>query len=384
MVSSDFMGRFSLCDRFMVKELLAHFVLGVVVFSLIAFFSDVLLSFLNDLQRVGLDASKAAWLMALQFPKSVALVLPAASFLATLLVFNQLNQTLQLAALRLTGLSLYRLAVPAIALGVLAAGISFWLNDAVIPQCNVTTEAVKQAAVQSGNLPAGNQSFVFRDYDSNTQQLRQLVYVSNYNGQTLGNTTVIDLSKPNVLQLIQARSGQWNPLRWTFNNANLYVIGLTQDLLVFNHLGQFQLNNLITQQNQEDDPSRFRAKFLGFWDLWAAINRREAEGTPVTKGTYIGLWEKLTLPLSCLVIILNAVPLALAPPRSGEQRGFLFALAMMFGFYLVRSLCVALGQAGVFGASASLMLNGVLAAWLPVGVLLVTGVWLLRQKSYVL
>jgi lipopolysaccharide export system permease protein len=371
-----------LSDRHMLNELLTHFALGVLVFSLIAFFSDILLSFLNDLQKVGLDTGKAMWIMALQFPKSVALVLPAASFLAALLVFNHFNQTLQLAALRLTGLSLYRLAMPALALGLIAALVSFWLNDAVIPDCNRSTELIKQEAMQSGQLPGGNRSFVFRDTDEETHQLRQLVYVSEYEGQQLGSTTVVDMSKPNVLQIIQARSGVWTPARWTFDNANLYTMSRQQDLMVFNHFGRFQLDNFVSQQSGEDLDG-FRVKFLGFWDLWQALVQREADGEHVTKGSYITLWEKLTLPLSCMVIIINAIPLALSPPRRGDQRGFLFALVMMFSFYLLRSLCVALGQAGLL-SPGNYWVNGFIAAWLPIAILTVTGLWLLRKKSYVL
>jgi lipopolysaccharide export system permease protein len=380
---SAFTSVLRLVDRHLLHELITHFLLGVAVFSLIAFFSDVLLSFLNDLQKVGLDAGKALWIMALQFPKSVALVLPAASFLAALLVFNHFNQTLQLSALRLTGLSLYRLAMPAMALGLVAGLISFWLNDAVIPECNYTTERIKQEALRSGQLPAGNRSFVFRDMDEDTHQLRQLVYVSEYDGQQLGSTTVVDMSKPSVLQIIQAKSGVWTPARWTFENANLYTISRQQNLMVFNHFGQFQLDNLVAKQTQ-DGLDGFRVKFLGFGALWAAINQELAKGEVVTKTSYISLWEKITLPLSCLVIMLNAIPLALSPPRRGEQRGFIFALVMMFGFYLLRSLCVALGQAGMLTLGQGLWVNGFLAAWLPIAILTVTGLWLLHKKSYVL
>jgi lipopolysaccharide export LptBFGC system permease protein LptF len=212
-----------------------------------------------------------------------------------------------------------------------------------------------------------------------------LVYVADYTGQQLGNTTVVDLSKPNVLQLIQARSGLWTPSRWTFNNANLYTISKAKDLMVFNHFGQFQLDNLVAQQGN-DSQDGFHARFLGFFDLLRTLQQREAAGEKVTKTTYITLWEKITLPLSCLALILNAVPLALAPPRSGEQRGFMFALAMMFLFYLLRSLCVSLGQSGLFalGGILPLAVNGLIAAWLPVLFLAITGLWLLRRKSFVL
>jgi LPS export ABC transporter permease LptG len=381
------MSALKLFDKHMLSELISHFFMGVLVFSLIAFFSDVLLSFLNDLQKVGLDFGRALWIMALQFPKSVALVLPAASFLATLLVFNQFNQTLQLSAFRLSGLSLYRISVPALTLGFMAAVVSFWLTDNVIPQCNQLTEQVKQEALRSGRLPDGNRSMVFRDYDDN-HRLRQLVYVSTTEGgQKLGNTTVVDLSKPNVLQLIQARSGQWTPARWIFNNANLYTISKTNALMIFNHFGRFQLDNLVTaQHNAQENNESFKSKFFGFWDLLSTITQREQQGLRVSKGTYINLWEKITLPLSCLAIMLNAIPLALTPPRSGQQRGFIFALGMMFLFYLLRALFVALGQAGVLtlGGVLPFAVNGLLAAWLPVLVLLFSGLWLLKRKSVVL
>jgi lipopolysaccharide export system permease protein len=333
-------------------------------------------------------------MIGLQLPRTIGMVLPAASFLAVLLVFSQLNGTFQITAMRMNGISLGRLMMPAIALGIMASGLAYGINDYVVPYCNQQTEALKLEALSQGKLPLGRDSFLFEDTDAQNN-LRQLIYVAGYRGNQLQNNTIIDLTRPNVMQVIQSSAGQWFADRWEFTNGNAYTVSNNSDLLVSNHLDHFTVRNLlnvgkatdeqVAQADEERQGLSARASQQPFAQLFNTIKKREALGLPVVKKTYLNLWEKLTLPLSCLVIILTAVPLALTHPRSASSRGFVFALGVLFLYYLLRSLCFALGQSGAFAVGGlALNYSYIVAAWLPLGLTAVLGVALIRRKSSVL
>src|SRR5688500_15269517 len=95
-----------LVDRYIFKQMLDYFLLGVVVFTLIAFFSDTLLKFIREIQKYGIPFTTLLTLIGMQLPRSIALVLPASAFLAVLMVFNQLNNQFEIIAFRMNGISL--------------------------------------------------------------------------------------------------------------------------------------------------------------------------------------------------------------------------------------------------------------------------------------
>ena len=82
----------------------------------------------------------------------------------------------------------------------------------------------------------------------------------------------------------------------------------------------------------------------------------------------------------------GAVPLALNQPRAGNNRGFIFALGVLFLFYVLMGLFEAVGKEGVFtfGGLLSEPVSLMIAAWAPIAVMIALGVALIRRKSHVL
>lgn len=384
-----------LLDRFIFSQLLDFFLLGIVIFTLIGFFSDAFLNFLQDLQKFGISFSTALAMMGLQLPKIVSLVLPASSFLAVLMVYNAMNTTFEIAAIRMNGVSLTRLVMPALILGCMASGLAYGLSDYVVPYCNQQTDRLKNQALQKGSLPMGRDSFMFKDYDEN-HRLQKMIYIGKYDGANLKDSTIIDLTQPAVMQVIQSKSGHWTPEHWEFINANAYTVSKNSDKLFFNHLGAFKVKNLLERDEDKESEREARDRIAQgidvdsdtqpFGELFAVIQKREGLGKKVKNTTYIRLWEKLTLPLSCLMIILTAVPLALAPPRQGGNRGFVFALGVLFLYYVLRSICVNIGQSGqlTLGGLIPMPYALLIATWMPIALIGILGMVLLARKSKVL
>ena len=387
-----------LVDRYILKELVDYFLFGMVIFSLVAFFSDTLLDFIQD---VYIPFGTLLTIIGLQLPKTLALVFPASTFLAVLMVYNQMNNHFEIISMRANGISLYRLVAPALILGVFSTICTYTLYDFVVPYCNKQTEVLKKEALSKGSLPFGRKSFMYPIYDGE-HNLKQLIYIGSYSGHTLGDSTVIDLSKPGVMQVMQAKGGTWYEDKgWTFKNANAYVVSRNTDQSASSHLGEIDFNQLIQATDVEKQLELVRKKRQGididsgtqsFWQMLKRIqtveehNRTAKNKWRVSKKTYINLWERWTLPLSCFVMLLSAVPLAITQPRSDNTRGFIFALMVLFLYYILRSASVALGQSKAFtlGGLIPLIPSLALAAWLPIIVLTAIGVGLLVRKTRVL
>jgi lipopolysaccharide export system permease protein len=73
-------------------------------------------------------------------PEIVKLVSPLAVFLAAIYTVARLSQSMQLAALTMAGVSLYRVALPLAACGALIAGAMLWFNGFVVPPANAVVQ----------------------------------------------------------------------------------------------------------------------------------------------------------------------------------------------------------------------------------------------------
>ena len=410
-----------LVDRYIFKQLLDYFLLGLVVFTLIAFFSDTLLNFIREVRQYGIPLSTMLTMIGLQLPKSVALTLPAASFVAALMVYNQMNNDFEIISMRTGGISLWRLMAPAILLGVLCSIASYLLSDFVVPFANMQTEKLKAVAVNQAMLPTGGSSFMFPGYDRN-HRLQQLIYISKFKGKELGDSTIIDLSKRDVMQVVQARSGRWRQSSWQFNNANVYLVSRDTSHSSSAHFDVFTMSNLINRSDEEEkikelterrekgvDVDPETQSFAGMWtsitkredmrafalahpdkadQLWGKERRREAERMRIAKSNYLDLWSRLTLPLASLVLILSAVPLALTPPRAGNNRGFLYAVVVLFGSYMLYSVSTGWGKQDPLHLETLLNLETstylAMVAWLHIVLMTVFGIILVQRKSKVL
>ncbi len=373
-----------------------YFLLGLVVLSLIAFFSDALMDFIRDIQKYGIPLDTLLTIVGLQLPKTIALVLPASCFMAVLMAYNMLNNNLELITMRMNGISLRRLIKPALILGAVCSLAAYVLYDHIVPYCNAQTERLKEEAISRGTLPYGRESFMYKAYDGN-HNLLQMIYVGNYEGRKLGDSTIIDLSKREVMQVIQAKSGLWHPDKgWKFNNANIYVVAKSSNHSSAGHSETFFVQNLLNKDKRlEKQMERAREIKRGikvdsdaqsFWELFWIIKKREQLNMRVASSSYLKMWEKITFPLSCVVMILSAVALAMTQPRQGNQRGFIFSLGVLFLFYVLLAVAEALGKAGVFtlGGLIPLSWSLMLASWTPVVLMIVLGVGLLVRKSRVL
>lgn len=389
-------------DRYIFKQLLDYFLLGIVVFTLVAFFSDTLLKFIREVQKYGIPFSTLLTMVGLQLPRSIALVMPASAFLAVLLVFNQLNNNFEIVAFRMNGISLWRLMAPALVLGLMCSGLAYWLNDYMVPWCNQKTAEMKRMAISETSLPANGSSFTYPTYDER-HNLTQLIYVSNYQGRHLEDTTILDLSKPNAMQIYQARSGTLDSYQgWSLENVNHYTIVRNQEdttdeqKFSSGHLDSWHLKDLIKNKAKDEKRAEIQEEQLeGTWisneqqsfsEMLQAIKKRESQNGRVARTNYLQLWAKLTWPLSCLVIILSAVPLSITPPRQGSNRGFVYAIIVLFMFYMLHNTFQNIGKSSNLDFLTVLPLPAYLAllAWMPIVIMTVIGCVLIQRKTRVL
>jgi LPS export ABC transporter permease LptG/LPS export ABC transporter permease LptF len=154
--------------------------------------------------------------------------------------------------------------------------------------------------------------------------------------------------------IVQAGSGH-QTLRLDLINGSRHDISSTDpaqyDITAFNS------TVLPIESNQQEDTHLSRRdtpmQALGTSEVW-----RRAHGPGDTRPYSIEFHRRLSFPTACLVLMLVGVPLGLSSKRGGKGSGFAVTLLLVFFYYFMSEIGVALAQqqkvpafAGVWGAN---------------------------------
>ena len=361
----------TLTDKYILKQLIETFLLGIVVFTSLMFASDQFLYLVKQISNYGVPFSVAIKTVILQLPYIIVFTIPMGILLATILTFNKLSTGSELTIMRACGISLTRLAVPVLAFSFSLAILSFFINEFVVPAANLKAQNMLMQAIAEKNLPDGKSNFSFQELDKN-KQIKRLFYINNYEHRKMEGVTVLDLSNPDVIQVIQAKYGTANPSSWGFDEAAMYTIsasGKVMNTAVFKNMN---LNKTFDFSEMKDD---HKAQQLNFFDLAGYIKAKDKEIQPKQSSLLkIMLYEKIALPITSFLIVLIGIPLAISPPRARVNRGLLFSILVIFCYYLIRAVSSSFGEAQI--------LDPFIAAWLPNIIVLTLGSFLFYRKAY--
>jgi len=121
--------------RYIFKEHIGPFFFGlsVIMFILVM---DFILEVLNMIIGKGLNALVILQVFVLNLAWMLALAVPMAVLVSTLMAFGRLSQDNEITALKASGVSLYRLILPPLVASIMVAGGMAIFNDQVLPELN--------------------------------------------------------------------------------------------------------------------------------------------------------------------------------------------------------------------------------------------------------
>src|ERR1700735_1134515 len=129
------MPRITILDRYISKEIVAPFGLGVGLLTF-ALVTGRLLKLTEMVVNHGVSLGDVASLIGYIMPAFLEMTFPMAVLLGVLMGFGRMSGDRELIAARACGMSLYRLAVPVLGFAVMIWAISSWLSFSVRPWAN--------------------------------------------------------------------------------------------------------------------------------------------------------------------------------------------------------------------------------------------------------
>ena len=153
--------RLSLLDRWLLIELLGPLLFFVALFTLLLLTGGVMFELVRQMVDKNLPITIATQVLLFSTPRWLAFSVPMGTLMASLFVYTRLSTNSELTALRSLGVTTARMIAPAMVVAVLMTGLTFVLNDVVVPGSNRFAEVTLQRALgRSLATEKGRTSFI--------------------------------------------------------------------------------------------------------------------------------------------------------------------------------------------------------------------------------
>jgi len=301
----------------------------------------------------GTDPLTMVEYFALGLPKNIAEMAPFALLIATVLALGGLSARSEVVAMRAAGISVLRVVAPLLSLGLLASVVLGWGAMSFVPHANALAARLLNQGMGAEQAVFSRNRIWFKGPDDTIFGIRS----AEADGTTLWGVRILK-NGPNgqVAELTQAERMVYEDGRWALHNGRTVAAnGDDLALLPFDSAPApalrppAELGDVSVPQSE-----------LSYGRLGDYVQRLRADGYDAS-GYQMAQAQRLAYPFSAFVMVLMAIPHGLTPPRSHNlSKGIAISLGLALGFWLIYSLSVALGRAG--------LLPPLLAAWLPLGI----------------
>ena len=342
-----------LIDKYLLRNLmvplgycLAAFTLIYVVFDLF----DNLTDFID---------AKTPLLSVLQFysllmPSVLIFIAPVSLFLAVLYSLSHLTKNNELTAMRSCGISLIRLMMPMIAVGLMASVIVGVVNETIGPWSAYWTHQFVKLQRHKGELSVhvvpmlglvnevAGHDWIIEKFDTHTFEM--------------SNVTLTQKRPDGTAERIQTRQAHWLDGRWWFEE--LVTQNYDRD---GNPMGLLQFELRKEMKNIRETPTDFineikDPEFLSASEILNFLKTHRLSNEKIAQRK-VDFHSRLAMPWTCLIVALLGIPFGAQTGRKGAFLGIFLALSLFFGLYVLVNVGVALGKKQV--------IDPWLAGWLP-------------------
>jgi lipopolysaccharide export system permease protein len=413
---------------YIAREYLFSFFVSFLFFFFL-FFVNQLLVIARDVLSRQVDFGSTVLLIIYAIPALVALAVPFASLVGTLMAVGRFSADNEITVMQACGVSLLAIFMPILIMAFLAAMVSFVMNDFFLPLGTIEYIKLYQ------NLLFTNSELVLQPYSVTRYKNASIVTDTVKNGQ-VGHILIMDTDEQGQQRVMSASSGQLSrndaqagiismDLRdvfifdlvsgySSFNYSkvqdvtyNMLLRNFTSNLHnpspremssadVYDRIQEMEAKQRLTMAKKWQDVAMREWAFLDAYrdkagGAGAAVSGQDkatqllpmaAEIANLEKAPtfnselqwyWIEFWKKYSIPAACFTLIFLGFPAGMFAKRSGRSIGFGigFVIAVIFWSLLLLGQSVAMDNAA---------LSPMLAMWFPNLLFFVAGVVLLARR----
>jgi LPS export ABC transporter permease LptF/LPS export ABC transporter permease LptG len=335
-------------DRHICRAITSHALLGLAMFTFI-FFVPQLARLMELIARHSAPLADILKLFLSAFPSVLSFTIPMGLLVGVLIGLGGLSSDSELIAMNATGMGLRRLLVPVGIVAALAAGIALCMTVWLAPN------SVRRYRSSSELLRTGQASFAIQPRIFDERFPHKVLYVQDVSAAATHwrGLFLVESDPEDMLRLTVAKEAIVIADREQ-GKLDLHLSDGSMHESSINDAGNYTLSAFGQRDLIVPVGDNSAARSLGFINAElpiAALAAKEGADAPAAR---IEIHRRLALPAACLALPLMALPLAARPRRGSRAGGFLLALLLICGYYLI------------FTMGAGLARDGSLPAWLGI------------------
>ncbi|MGD2279406.1 MAG: LptF/LptG family permease [Candidatus Omnitrophota bacterium] len=320
-------------NRYLLKELGGPFLASLVISTFILAAGNIIQS-ADLIMNKGVEAGQVFKIFILFLPYVLIFTIPISVLSAVLLGFGRLSSDNEVIALRVSGISLYKIAFPVVICGFIISLLSVPLNDKILPQSEFAArKLLKQLGMRHPAALLEPGVFVkgFKDY---------VIFIHGISGNKIDNIRIYQPRKDGPTRTIIADSGEIISIPGE-NSVKLKLKDGTADEIVPENPDEFyklsfqeyymtlNLDKAVDVRNIQK-----KAREKNIRELLADIDSLKKDDINVIP-LRIELHKKIALALSNFIFVLVGIPLAITTHRREKFIGFGMAMGIFLLYWAI-------------------------------------------------
>lgn len=352
-----------LIDKYLLKTFLAPLAYCLIAFVMVYVIYD-LFDNLGDFVEGKTPLPHVLQYYLILMPSVLTRIVPISLLLAALYALSSLTKNNEITAMRASGISITRLMVPFIAVGLLASLLvaavhetigpraSYWCFNFVKEQKKSDPDAVyvkQQLAIKN---QAARRIWLINEFDIRTYDMRGLELTQQRE----------DLSDE---WKILAKEARWLDGRWWFKE----VVEQRYDA-ESNPQGAARFIRNREMSELTEDPGFFLndikdPEFLSSRELVRYLETHQQRDPAALNRIRVDLHYRLAEPWTCLVVTLLGIPFGAQTGRRGAFLGVALSIGLFFAYFVLIHIGLSLGK--------NMVLSPWVAGWSPNALFLALG-----------
>jgi len=358
-----------LLDRYVIGNFLQVYfycIAGFISIWLIFDVSDNISSFIDN--HIGL--ALVARYYGTQIPQVFIILLPVSLLLSLLFALGRMSRANEIVSMLTAGISLPRLLLPLIGMGLLTVAASMALNYSLAPHAELARKTfISEAQSRPGRTIQGQ---IFRNRtDLRTWFVQNFLQRSN----TFNNVQVLQQdTNDNIVTNYVAARAVYRPETKTWELENARVVHYDQS----GNIVDEQFFPSLKIEHWSETPFRLgsaneRAEFLSLPELREYLRFNADFPATLLAPFRTHLQYRLALPWTCFVVVCIAAPLGIGYSRRGVLSSVAAAVFLVFSMNFLVHLFLALGE--------GYRVPAWIAAWTPNILFMAIGLYLLYLRA---
>jgi len=340
--------------KYLLKSLLSPLLYCLLGFTLLFIISDLFDNF-SEFIDSGFRPLEMFYYYRQILPSVTVIILPACLLLAMLYSLSRLTRHSEITAMRAGGVSIYRIVMPFIGVGIVASLLTAFINEKIAP----TSAWRAEKFIEYQKAGRDDKIFFARTLALKNRNHVWMVQKLDTRDYSMYNVELIE-QRPDGSDAVKyhAEKALWLDGRWWFMDLTIQAYKENGDLS-----GPPEMILQKEMRDLRETPEIFMAEikdpqFLSSQEMRQYLRSKKDISSNTRARLLVDYYSRLAAPFTCLIVTLIGVPIGAHTGRRGAFAGIMAAMCLFFGFYILQLTGQALGKQEIIPAF--------LGGWLPI------------------